>query len=226
MAKKKFTDYLNQAVPEDNGTILFQNAAANNSYNTTYLQLITDLTNKVGPLVYQGTWNANTNTPVLVSGTGSKGLVYVVSVSGNTNLDGITDWKETDWVAFNGTVWEKIDNTDQVVSVFGRQGAVVAGSGDYTASQITNVPIGDIVSANVQDAINEMQTQIDALKQKTFAFTSETTVVLNHNLGYKPIFNIINASDQVITGIDAVHTTNNTLTINFNQQETGIILYQ
>ena len=48
-------------------------------------------------LVYQGTWNANTNTPTLASGTGTTGYFYIVSVAGSTNLDGITDWSDRDW---------------------------------------------------------------------------------------------------------------------------------
>lgn len=45
-----------------------------------------------GGLSYQGTWNASTNTPTLASGTGTNGYYYIVSVSGSTNLDGITNW--------------------------------------------------------------------------------------------------------------------------------------
>ena len=54
-------------------------------------------------------------------------LASSVSVAGATNLDGITDWKVGDWAMFNGTAWEKIDNTDQVTSVNGLQGAVSIG---------------------------------------------------------------------------------------------------
>jgi hypothetical protein len=79
----------------------------------------------LGALSYQGTWNASTNTPTLVSGTGTKGYYYVVSVAGNTNLDGITDWLVGDWAVFNGTAWQKVDNTDAVTSVNGLTGTVV-----------------------------------------------------------------------------------------------------
>ena len=89
-----------------------------------------------GALTYKGTWDASTNTPALASGVGGTGDYYVVSVSGNTNLDGITDWVVGDWAIFNGTAWQKADHTDVVSSVFGRQGAVVATSGDYAHSQI------------------------------------------------------------------------------------------
>lgn len=78
----------------------------------------------LGALSYQGTWDASTNTPTLASSTGTKGYYYVVSVAGSTNLNGITDWKIGDWAVFNGSVWQKIDNTDSVTSVNGYTGAV------------------------------------------------------------------------------------------------------
>lgn len=78
----------------------------------------------LGALSYQGTWDASTNTPTLTSSTGTKGYYYVVSVAGSTNLNGITDWKIGDWAVFNGSVWQKIDNTDSVTSVNGYTGAV------------------------------------------------------------------------------------------------------
>jgi hypothetical protein len=69
-------------------------------------------------LVYKGTWNANTNTPTLASGTGTTGEFYIVSVAGSTNLDGITDWKVGDWAIFVEVgatdTWQKIDNTSDI----------------------------------------------------------------------------------------------------------------
>jgi len=62
-------------------------------------------------LSYEGTWNASTNTPTLASSTGVSGYYYIVSVAGSTNLDGITDWQAGDWLVFNGTVWQKIDQS-------------------------------------------------------------------------------------------------------------------
>jgi hypothetical protein len=79
----------------------------------------------LGALSYQGTWDASTNTPTLTSSSGVKGYYYVVSVAGNTNLDGITDWLVGDWAVFNGSIWQKVDNTETVTSVNGQVGAVV-----------------------------------------------------------------------------------------------------
>jgi hypothetical protein len=81
-----------------------------------------------GALSYQGTWNASTNTPTLASSTGVNGYYYIVSTAGSTNLDGITDWQIGDWLLFNGTVWQKIDQSNLVTSVNGQTGAVSVGT--------------------------------------------------------------------------------------------------
>ena len=93
-------------------------------------------------VTYQGSWNANTNTPTLTDGTGTIGQYYIVSVAGNTNIDGETDWQVSDWIIFNGTVWEKSDHTNQVSSVAGKQGDVTLVSADITDLTTTTVPEG------------------------------------------------------------------------------------
>jgi hypothetical protein len=109
----------------------------------------------MGDLNYQGTWNASTNTPTLTSSVGTKGYYYVVSVAGTTNLNGITDWQVGDWAVFNGSVWQKIDNTDAVTSVNGQTGTVVLtttdvaeGTNQYftTARARTSVSAGTGIS--------------------------------------------------------------------------------
>jgi len=87
-----------------------------------------------GSLNYQGTWNASTNTPTLASGVGTKGYYYAVSVAGSTNLDGITSWNVGDMAVYNGTAWQKIDNTDAVTSVNGYTGTVVLAVGDISGA--------------------------------------------------------------------------------------------
>jgi len=115
------------------------------------LKTVSSISNVIGALNFKGTWNAATNTPTLASGVGTKGDYYYVSVAGNTNLDGITDWQVTDLAVFNGSVWQKIDNTDQVLSVNGQQGVVVLDAADVGAIS-SNVDI--IVTRNKQDFID------------------------------------------------------------------------
>ena len=78
----------------------------------------------IGGSIFQTVWNANTNTPTLASGVGTKGFYYIVNVNGATTIDGISDWKIGDWAIYDGTVWRKVDNTDAVSSVNGNTGAV------------------------------------------------------------------------------------------------------
>jgi hypothetical protein len=91
----------------------------------------------LGALNYQGTWNASTNTPTLTSSVGTKGYYYVVSVAGSTNLNGITDWQVGDWAVYNGSIWQKVDNTDAVTSVNGYTGTVVLTAADVNAVPYT-----------------------------------------------------------------------------------------
>ena len=75
-----------------------------NAINNTTIATTAYVNNKIAlipaGLVFQGTWNAATNTPTLTSGSGTTGNFYIVSVAGSTNLDGITDWKVGDWAVF------------------------------------------------------------------------------------------------------------------------------
>ena len=102
-----------------------------------------------------------------------------------------------------------------VISFNGRQGIVVPIAGDYTASQITNIPAGSISATNVQDAINELDTTISApnVYSQTFNATTDwgaasgglytiTITAATHGFG-------LNISDIVvyeISGSDDIQT--------------------
>lgn len=77
----------------------------------------------LGSVSYQGTWDASSGSAP--SSTPSKGQYWVVSVAGSTSLGGITDWKVGDWAIYD-TAWDKVDNTDGVVSVAGLTGIITA----------------------------------------------------------------------------------------------------
>jgi hypothetical protein len=38
-----------------------------------------------------------------------KGDYFVVSVAGSTTIDGISNWGVGDWIAYNGTVWQRVE---------------------------------------------------------------------------------------------------------------------
>ena len=98
--------------------------AATDSILQAFGKVQNQISGLAGGVTFQGTWNASTNTPTLTSSVGTKGYYYIVDVAGSTNLNGITDWKVGDWAIFNGSTWDKVDNTDAVSSVNGFTGAV------------------------------------------------------------------------------------------------------
>jgi hypothetical protein len=115
--------------------------AATDSVLIAFGKIQNQLNAVTSPMIYQGTWNANTNTPALTSGIGTKGYVYRVTTSGSTDIDGTTDWKSGDFIVFNGTTWDKWDSTDAVTSVNGYTGAVVLTKSDVGLSNVENTAL-------------------------------------------------------------------------------------
>lgn len=81
---------------------------------------------------YKGEWNANTNSPdIYPSYTGNSGDQYRVATGGTQNLgNGSVTFEVGDFVFYNGSTWDKIDNTESVTSVNGATGAVVLDTDD------------------------------------------------------------------------------------------------
>jgi len=74
------------------------------------LKTVSSITNALGALNYKGTWNASSNTPTLADGTGAKGDYYVVSTAGTQTFGGVQLFFGTgDWIAYNGTVWQRVE---------------------------------------------------------------------------------------------------------------------
>ena len=120
------------------------------------LKTVNSVANAIGALNYKGTWDAQTNNPFLQSGVGTKGDYYVVSVAGNTNLDGTTLWGVGDWAVFNGSIWQKVEGGDTgnftTITVTGLTGYMYANnSSPVTAS--TTIPVASVTGA-VPNTIN------------------------------------------------------------------------
>jgi len=91
-----------------------------------------------GPMTYQGTWDASSGQPPSTSPR--KGYFYVVTVSGNTDLSGESDWQIGDYAVYNDPDWDKIDNSEPIM---------VAENVLYT-----NTDTEFSAVANVKDALN------------------------------------------------------------------------
>jgi hypothetical protein len=117
-----------------------------------------------GTLTYQGTWNANTNSPTLTSSVGTLNNYYVVSTAGSTNLNGITDWGVGDWAIFNGTVWQKIDNSEVTYVSNVATGTGLTG-GPITTTGTISIANTAVVSATYGNASTVAQFEVNAQGQ-------------------------------------------------------------
>jgi hypothetical protein len=111
--------------------------SASDSILSAIGKLQNQVTGLAGGLIYQGTWNASTNTPTITSSTGTKGHYYVVNVAGTSTINGVSSWALGDWIIFNGTVWEKQVNSNLVNSVNGFVGVVNLTTANI--SEVTNL---------------------------------------------------------------------------------------
>lgn len=115
----------------------------------------------LGQMEYISTWNASTNTPTIPAANSSnKGHYYKVSVAGNMNIDGNIDWNVGDWIVSNGTVWDKIDNTDKVSSVNGYSGAVNLTKSDLGLSNVDNTSDEDKPVSTAQQSALDAKSNI------------------------------------------------------------------
>ena len=140
----------------------------------------------VGGVMYQGTWNASTNTPSITSSVGTKGHYYIVATAGSTNINGITDWKVGDWIIFNGSTWDKVDNTDAVSSVNGYTGAV------------------SLVTSDVAESGNLYFTNARAIGSTLTGYTSGAGVVASTDTILQAIQKLNGNIGALVTGVSSV----------------------
>jgi|688.fasta_scaffold01602_48 hypothetical protein len=176
-----------------------------------------NINNSSGGLSYQGTWDALLNIPALASGVGVSGYYYVVSVAGSTNLDGITDWQIGDWAIFNGTTWQKIDNTDSIT------GSGVANEISYwvgtqqigslataTYPSLTELSYVKGVTQSINPKLTDTRIRKVSIQSNTDASTSGTIAetvlktLLIPTLGANTTLKIMSQLGKVGTSVNAV----------------------
>ena len=103
--------------------------------------LVSQLPNSV--MEYLGTWNAATNTPFLVNGTGNAGDVYLCNVAGTVDFGaGPISFVVSDQVIYSGSIWQKASGSNGTVT-----SVAVTESGD--SLNITGSPITTSGTINI-----------------------------------------------------------------------------
>ncbi len=223
---KTFQTLDTYVVPE-NGNLYFTNARTIASTLTGYvsgsgtvsssdsvLSAIQKLNGNIGLLsgsvIYQGLWNANTNSPTLVSGVGTKGYYYKVSVAGTTNIDGISQWNVGDSIIFDGTTWDKIDGiATEVLSVNGLVGAVPL-TGTANRITISGSNVFDISASYVgQNSI----TTLGTIGTGVWQGTAITDTYISSSGNWNTAYNNRIASFTTTGNSGAATFTSNTLNI-------------
>ena len=196
------------------------------SNTDTLLQAFGKLQNQIngvlGGAIYHGTYNATTNTPLLADGTGTQGWYYVVSIAGLYNFgSGNIDLNIGDWIIYNGTIWQKVDNTDAVTSVNGFIGAVnltTSNIGEVTNLYFTNTRAIAALSGQSNTLFTNGAGYITANQNITLSgdvtgsgntaistSISNTTVTGKILTGYVSGAGIISATDSILTSIQKLN---------------------
>ena len=128
----------------------------------------------LGNLQYQGTWDAEHNNPNLPLVPSKKGQYWIVSHGGERFE---LEFETGDWIIAGDSVWQKIDNTDTIISINGKRGVVVLNAED--------IPYG---SSNVKEALDSKQHILTAgknIKIENNVISAEfTEAILDYNLLY------------------------------------------
>ncbi|MHA2084180.1 MAG: hypothetical protein ACXABD_10525 [Candidatus Thorarchaeota archaeon] len=163
---------------------------ANNQVGNNEQVLVSDASGNVtwqnyqgSGLEFQGTWNADTNTPDLQAISlipGNTGKYWVVSVAGTTDLSGITDWEPQDWAIISeddaGNVfWAKIDNSPVITG---------SGMGDSLVTQDADPITNPLVTVNGNIIIGSNQLSLTSIKsndnfEPAAGETTASQIILN-----------------------------------------------
>lgn len=146
-----------------------------------------------GLFLFSGCWNANTNDPNLVSGSGLNGQQYSVCTVGTTLLDGIADWAPFDlptflndlsaWILFEG---RRNTMEDTVPPGVGEYSVIDDGLGpvfrfkefEAVGNRATITDNGDTLNLDV-DGQPEVTTLSDASVSGTSIVTDGTGPILS-----------------------------------------------
>lgn len=193
LAAKQLTSNLSTDIVADTGSVTkYPSVAAVEAAISAF----------TGAVIYQGVWNASTNSPDLGASSPLKGYYYVVSVAGSTSLGSITDWAVGDWAIYNGSAWQKVDNSEQgtltVQEADGSPSVSTVTQINFDGATVTNEGGGE-VTVTIVGAVDEFTDLIDAPSSYTDSAGSMVAVKDTEN-GVE----FRNIREEWIDGFDAL----------------------
>lgn len=111
-------------------------------------------------LNFRGGWDPTINTPEILDSTYEDNSIQVDAISGDyfivTNSMPDETWNKGDWIVFNGSEWERINNTGAVLSIFGRKPIVMPMKGDYRWDQIDKADSSIFDLSNISRPVGDL----------------------------------------------------------------------
>ena len=151
----------------------------------------------------KGYWNASTNTPTLVDGTGTNGDEYIVDVAGSQDLgSGSQYFKVGDRVVYSSSIWRNIDSgsvksvcnvtPDQAGNVSLAKGDVGLGNVANTGDSATPVS-GGTTKFTTGGAYTELAKKVDKTTTVNGHTLSSNVTVTKGDVG---LGNVANTGDS------------------------------
>ena len=138
-----------------------------------------------GSLVYQGTWDASSNTPTLVDGVGATGFFYKVIVEGTQDLgSGSIDFVVGDRVVYNGNVWQKTQasssaNWGEIVGDIVNQTDLQTALGLKTDDTVFDAHLADVANPHVVTTTQLGLENVDNVSDADKPISDDTQVALD-----------------------------------------------
>jgi hypothetical protein len=123
-----------------------------------------------GSLSYEGAWDASTET---FPTTPSTGDMYAVETAG-TFGDPAVIYNVGDWIIYNGTTWDHIQNGVLVTSVAGKTGTVTIDVNDLSDTTITSPSNGQVLKYNGSKWVNSAE----------YSYTAPSGTVVDSNYSH------------------------------------------
>ena len=123
----------------------------------------------LGQLEYMGTYSFSGGMPIATQ----KGQYWIASADGNGYITG-------DWAVWNGTSFDKVDNTDAVATVAGRTGNVVLTKSDVGLANVDNTAdIDKPISTATQTVLNNKVDKVTSTDNAIARFDGTTGKLQN-----------------------------------------------